>query len=321
MAKNKTKKQVLNELTELHKRVIELEELVERYKQREMSLRESEKKYRFMIDSTEDSIYMVDEDCRYICINKRHLERLGISGEEMHGRRYGDFHSDEETKNFEGIVKRVFETGESLQQEHRSMRDNRYFLRTFSPVKSQEKTVAVSVISKNITDLKQLEERLVFLSLTDELTGLCNRRGFLALSEQQLKIARRLKKVIYILYADIDGLKDINDTYGHNAGDRLLIEAADILKAVYREFDVIGRIGGDEFAVFLMGDNESQADVFIERLKEMIDIHNEKGDIYKLSMSVGITYCSTEQPCAVDDLLIKADKLMYEQKMIRRRNS
>src|SRR5208283_2367731 len=95
-------------------------------------------------------------------------------------------------------------------------------------------TMLVTVISKDVTSLKDMEDRLRILSLTDELTGLYNRRGFLTFAAQLLKLSKRQNKGIFVLYADLDDLKKINDTFGHQEGDLALIDAANVLKATCR---------------------------------------------------------------------------------------
>jgi len=131
-------------------------------KKAEEALRESEEKYRSLVESSADSIYLVDRDCTYLFMNKKHRSRFGLKNSQVIGRAYGEFHSPEETEDFTQKVEKVFKTGKSLSYEYRSERDDRYFIRTLSPVKSLEdgKPTAATLISKDITDLKRAEEML-----------------------------------------------------------------------------------------------------------------------------------------------------------------
>ena len=161
------------------------------------------------------------------------------------------------------------------------------------------------------------EEALLALSLTDELTGLFNRRRFFVLTEQYLKVAIRTKKRSLLLYIDMDELKWINDHYGHNEGDRALIDLSNILKKTFRESDIIARIGGDEFVALLESTVEND-EILITRLSENIKDHNAKQTRhYKLSVSVGVAQFDPENPISIDDLLSEADALMYAQKRKR----
>ena len=158
------------------------------------------------------------------------------------------------------------------------------------------------------------EEALLALSLTDELTGLYNRRRFFVLAEQYLKVAIRTKKRSLLLFIDMDDLKWINDHYGHNEGDQALIALASILKKTFRESDIIARIGGDEFVVLLESTDEN-GEILITRLYEnMRDYNAKRSQDYKLSISVGTAQFDPEYPISIDELLSKADALMYAQK-------
>ncbi len=122
-----------------------------------------------------------------------------------------------------------------------------------------------------------------------------------------------------MLYADMDNLKIINDTYGHKEGDRVIVEAAHILKTTYRESDIIARIGGDEFVVFPIRIDGDEIETIISRLSDSIEEHNGIAQReYKLSMSVGISPYDPESTQSVDDLLAQADMLMYEHKKAKK---
>ena len=134
---------------------------VTEHKLAEEALKESEEKYRSLVESTEDSIYLIDRNCRYLFMNQKHLSRFGLPTDKVIGKTYGEFHSKEETKEFAEKVKAVFETSQSLSYEHGSQRDDGYFLRTLSPVKEPDgRTTAVTVVSKDIIALKRTEEVL-----------------------------------------------------------------------------------------------------------------------------------------------------------------
>jgi diguanylate cyclase (GGDEF)-like protein/PAS domain S-box-containing protein len=284
-------------------------------KRAENALRESEEKYRSLVHSTEDSIYLVDRNYKYLFMNKRHISRMGFTGDEYLGRSFGEFHSPDNTKWFVEKADDVFHTGRSIQHEHKSGNDGRCFLLTLSPVKKPDGTiVAVTVVSKDISRIKTMEAKLRALSLTDELTGLYNRRGFFTVGEQLLKQSRRQKTGIFVLYADVDDLKEINDKWGHREGDIALIHAADILRGTFRESDIIARIGGDEFVVLAMETAKTSAEKLENRLQLILNGRNARNQRYKLSLSVGIVYCAPECLYSIDELLIQGDQLMYEQK-------
>ncbi len=162
---------------------------------------------------------------------------------------------------------------------------------------------------------EKLEKELLTLSISDPLTGLHNRRGFLSFAEQQLKLATRNKQGALLFFADIDDLKWINDTLGHEEGDKAIIEAASLLKETFRTSDIIARLGGDEFAVLAVNVIESNSEIFTARLQSLIDIrNNQENRKYSLSISAGCSYYDIKNSISIDKLMTSADKLMYEQK-------
>ncbi len=165
------------------------------------------------------------------------------------------------------------------------------------------------------------QEKLRVMSITDELTGLLNRRGFFNLAEQQLKIARRNDQAIFMVYADIDNMKDINTRLGHQEGDIALIDIAQLLRTTFRDSDIIARIGGDEFVVMTIGSDENSLESISSRLQKNVDTLNSSNlRKHKLSLSFGISSFSTEGSDSLDTLLTQADKLMLEQKVLKRKS-
>jgi diguanylate cyclase (GGDEF)-like protein len=171
----------------------------------------------------------------------------------------------------------------------------------------------VAELEQALGQLREAQETLRNLSLTDDLTGLYNRRGFYALADQHLKTARRAGCGVSVVYADMDGLKAINDTHGHDEGSKALGRVADILRRTFRSSDIIARIGGDEFVVL-----EASAGG-VERLRENLRRHNtEATGPYELSLSVGVFRCGPDDDPNVEEMLARADELMYEEKRRKR---
>jgi diguanylate cyclase (GGDEF)-like protein/PAS domain S-box-containing protein len=279
-------------------------------------IQDSENRFRSLVESTDTSIYLVDRNYNYLFMNKKHLSRIGVNKNQYIGQPFSAFHSPEETELFIKKAEKVFKTCESIQFEYKSFRVDKYFLQTFSPImEDKNEPVAMTVISKEITDRKYMEKELKALSLKDDLTGLYNRRGFTTLAEQHIKMAKREKIGFYVLYADLDNLKMINDTFGHKEGSRAISDIANIFQETYREVDIIARLGGDEFAIIHVGLTGDNIDIIDSRLQAKIDSFNLRNKrVFKLSLSVGISYYDPEHPCSIDELIVKADTLMYEHK-------
>ncbi|KAF0244224.1 MAG: putative signal transduction response regulator receiver and diguanylate cyclase [Planctomycetota bacterium] len=157
------------------------------------------------------------------------------------------------------------------------------------------------------------------VSLTDELTGLFNRRGFVHMAEQQLRLIRRSGRPCSVVFADLDGLKRINDGFGHAEGDSAIVAAAGALRCVFRESDLLARIGGDEFTVLATGHGAEDAISVAMRIRAACDANNEAAcRPWKLSLSIGVVRCDPSRPQSITDLLQEADRRMYEDKTGRR---
>lgn len=152
-------------------------------------------------------------------------------------------------------------------------------------------------------------------STIDELTGLANRRGFIMLAEQHAMLAKRTGESFVVAFIDMDRLKPINDTLGHQAGDAAIAEVADVLRACFRTSDILGRLGGDEFALLMPATAENSEQWVRRRLHEEIERRNTQPNRrYALCVSVGVVTSDPQQSPSVEELLAQADALMYEEK-------
>lgn len=163
---------------------------------------------------------------------------------------------------------------------------------------------------------RRRELALHTLATHDALTGLHNRRGWFALAEQELERARRQKSERTLLFVDVDGLKSVNDALGHSAGDRAIRDAAQVISAASGPGDVVGRLGGDEF-VLMLGES-GDAVVAEQRLAEALAEHNAASDgPVELRLSVGAERWTPATDCSLDNLICRADALMYASKSVR----
>jgi len=175
-----------------------------------------------------------------------------------------------------------------------------------------------SVVFEDVTDKKWLEDELLSLSLTDELTGLYNRRGFFTLAEQEFRVLKRTARRACLVYIDLDGLKAINDSRGHETGDAYIRAAAEVLRGCFRESDIIARVGGDEFVVFPIN-ADCESTLILERLRGCIETYRVEKGLTELSMSVGVGHYNPQSPMTLEDLLKESDHAMYEEKERKRR--
>lgn len=159
-----------------------------------------------------------------------------------------------------------------------------------------------------------LQAELGALALTDALTGLCNRRGFLALAERQLKLARRAGRWMLLFFIDMDGLKGINDSFGHLEGDLALVRTAKALQMTFRDSDIVARIGGDEFAALAIEASDYGEAVITARLEENLAALSPPDAGYSLSVSVGAARFDPDRGATIGQLLALADGAMYRRK-------
>lgn len=191
-----------------------------------------------------------------------------------------------------------------------------HVLLTVSPLKDANGVITgASTIARDITAQRLYEERLQQQALTDDLTGVNNRRGFLRLAEQQLALANRSRRAATLCFLDVDNLKQINDFFGHQEGDAALIDTATLLRTTFRGSDVIGRVGGDEFSVLLVED-EGDPTLAVQRFQHAVEAHNSAGHRrFSLGVTMGTQQHDPARPCRIVELLAQADRAMYKEKL------
>lgn len=177
----------------------------------------------------------------------------------------------------------------------------------------------IAVTIRDISSRKREEKRLRRATVTDELTLLYNRRGFMALGEQQLRVARRQGTDTVLLYIDVDDFKPLNDLYGHAEGDKALMAVGRLLRRTVRDSDVVARLGGDEFTVLALDADRTGARLIQKRIEERVAMLNASGLLAApISLTVGHTRVRPTDSAPLAELLARADSLLYARKKRRK---
>jgi len=170
---------------------------------------------------------------------------------------------------------------------------------------------------KSLEEVREEKNMLYDASFKDELTGLYNRRGFLTFAEQQIKLACSGRRELLVVFADVDGLKAINDEYGHSEGDRALKKTAEVLLTVFRDTDLVARLGGDEFAVLALDCSPAGLVRINAHFDKLLRAINDIEKAWTLSISVGAVHVDSRHHLSIEELLGKADGIMYDRKRAR----
>lgn len=282
------------------------------------TLKSTEERFKLMIQNVLDLITILDVDGTMKYVSPSHHRILGYEDEELLGRRVFDFvHPEDFPRVFDVFTEGLQNANRLYSAEFRVRHKEGYWLiiESIGKLCPAEMGLGVVVNSRDVTERKKMEERLRSLSITDDLTGLYNRRGFLTFADHHIKAAERRKEQSLLILIDLDGLKQINDAFGHNIGDQAIIDAANVIKQTFRNSDVTARVSGDEFVAITSDSDGNGAESIRKRLYENVDAHNAKGmRPYRLSMSMGIASHDPSTNGCLDRLLLKADELMYAEK-------
>jgi diguanylate cyclase (GGDEF)-like protein/PAS domain S-box-containing protein len=295
---------------------------------------------RYLLDTfmehTPDHVYFKDEKSRFIRVSQALARSFGLdNANDVIGRTDFDFFGDEHARKAFADEQHLMRTGEALVSiEEREIREHgveTWASTTKVPLHDRAgRIVGLFGISRDITARKLSEFQLAGqaaqlakqsaelerLTLADDLTGLCNRRGLAAFGEQALYRARREGTMVALLYLDLDGLKKINDTYGHGEGDSSLRALAGVIRGTIRESDIAARIGGDEFCILLFDDAGASVDHVAKRIRDAAAAARETYSLATaLSISIGTLRVEARTPGSIDELLSEADKSMYAEKV------
>jgi len=282
----------------------------------EQALQESEERYRDLVEHADVAIAIQDVAGSFKYANKRCADLFGYDNETIKKQSISTIIHPDDTQRFlqyhrarmEGkFVPRRFEV-RGIRQDGRTL-----FLEVHTAVlKVGNDITGTRSYMWDISMQKDIEKKLRILTLNDQLTGLYNRRGFNTLTIQQMKYADRMEKGLCILYADVDNLKWINDSFGHREGDQAIRGVAKIFRNTFRDSDIIARVGGDEFAVCVTGAEKDDLPHIKQRLLNTVAEYNKVHTMqFEISISVGTAYYDPEHPLNIDELLTEADARMY----------
>lgn len=287
-------------------------------KRAEEALRESEAKFRNLTETAQDAI--VTTNMKGMITYANPAAKALASGKAVVGMVLKDFLPPDSVEHHYDQIFDLLSRGfsETLSYESKIMRspgdDPLYFDVKSSTLWNRGEPSGILLVARDATERKRTEEEIRLMAIIDPMTGLLNRRGFISLAEQQMKAAVRSCKKMLLFFIDLDGLKFINDTWGHEEGDRALRRTSAILKNTFRESDIVARLGGDEFAT-LVYDSPELPEVIMKRLQCRTDEECAASDLpYIISMSIGIADYDPSVPCSIHELMYEADQLMYNQK-------
>ena len=288
------------------------------------ALLETEAHFRNAFDYAAIGMALVSPQGAWLRVNRSLCELVGYSEEELLRSNFQAItHADDVGNDLANLYRLIQGETPTCQVEKRYVHKLGQVVWAMNSVSlvhdSEDKPAHFIFQIQDISERKRAESALQSLSLVDELTGLYNRRGFLAVTEQYLESFQRSDNGLVVLYADLDGLKGINDSLGHLEGDRALVRTAEVLKEAFRSSDIIARLGGDEFVLLAGVGADESAESLMDRLQQKIALANaQRNRPYDLSISIGVAHYDPDEACTIEELMGRADRVMYEEKRKKR---
>ncbi|MFW5986122.1 MAG: diguanylate cyclase [Halanaerobiales bacterium] len=310
---------VFNELSSINNELIDLQR---RLTKTNKELEEQKVKYYSTLKSIGEGVVTLDHQGRIEFINRVARETTGLS-EKQTGKEeiyhYIDVIIDDD-EVLEEIIDRTITGEESIRWDDVELRDtggeNIPVDLTASPIKITEtESVGMVLVFKDISLRKEWEEEMRRMAVTDRLTGIMNRRMGLKFLGKQLAALERKGGEVSVCFLDVNGLKAVNDNFGHQEGDWLLKKTAEILNNTIRESDAAVRMGGDEFLLIFPDCNLQEAHSIYRRIQEQIERENEANiKEFNISLSSGFARKLAGDNLSLDGLIEKADEDMYKAK-------
>ncbi|WP_428623787.1 sensor domain-containing diguanylate cyclase [Sedimenticola sp.] len=271
-----------------------------------------------ILNNMPDVFYRTDMTGTITLISPSCQSVIGYAPEEMLGENMSRFYCDQADR--ERVVQAIKAGGGKARQVEACMRHkdgSPMWISTnaYIRVDANGQPIGVEGIARDITDKKRNEERLAELGRIDHLTGLLNRRSFLEEGEKLLQIAQRYERNLSVMMIDLDRFKSVNDRYGHQAGDLALIYFADACRDVFRKTEIIGRMGGEEFAVIVPETGLEASREMVNRLGRRLKEQpfQFEGQTIVITLSVGLVTLSAHEQ-SLELLLNHADRLLYQAK-------
>lgn len=279
------------------------------------ALKSSVRKYRTFFDSAGDAVFIHDYSGRLLDVNRLACERLGYSREELLQMPV-DLRKNTRTEVSPAQLKKIQREGQaSFEACHRSKNDEELLVWTNSRHIEYDGLPAILSICRDISERKRMENKLRNLAITDPLTGARNRRYFLDRGKEELSRSLRYGTPLCLLLLDVDYFKNVNDSFGHEAGDEVLKQLVFKARKVLRETDLFARFGGEEFAALLMQTGQQDAVLTAERLRAAVQTMPlpQIGPTFSITISIGVALFDAEVG-TIEELIKRADQAMYRAK-------
>jgi diguanylate cyclase (GGDEF)-like protein/PAS domain S-box-containing protein len=275
--------------------------------------------YRDIVVSTNTLIWRTDAEGRFTFLNPAWEKIYNYKTDEMLGKPFSDFQVPEAAGHYINAFRNCL-IGESVIGHETTFfskgGDKIHLAINMIPLYDDtDKIVGIQGTAFDITERKHADDILQYISAKDELTGLYNLHTFLSMTEHQIKTAHREKKDILIIYTGLQNIKKTTEEHGDEAGDQVIIDAANIFRKTFREADVLARTGDSEFVTSTLVLSRDGEKLILSRLQKNIDEYNkDKNGSLKLSMSFGTSFYDPENPVSINALLSTADDEMYKNK-------